>query len=284
MAESLHAKELRSEAQALQSALLANAFPYKRKLRGTIKDSGHLGSYTCLFRLEDGGELQVWLDEAAGLPRSMYWVGLYYADKASFDSMLLRLSDLAKPRTTLRLSDLHETEQGFVPKQPLDPHALSGSIAERLDGDDKDDEFYIGRYFDDYDTGVAIGYLRSLIGQDQLPLAFWEGEVLQRMASFYERDPRAREACLAKLGYKCVVCSIDFSTVYGAVGEKFIHVHHIVPLSARSRSSETRINELVPVCPNCHAMLHRQALKSPEELQAMMKEKAGQVAPPKPEE
>ena len=46
--------------------------------------------------------------------------------------------------------------------------------------------------------------------------------------------------------------------MYGELGQGFIHVHHIVPISKIGKEYKIDpINDLVPVCPNCHAMLHR---------------------------
>jgi 5-methylcytosine-specific restriction protein A len=42
------------------------------------------------------------------------------------------------------------------------------------------------------------------------------------------------------------------------LGEGFIHVHHLKPLAQIGEQYELDpINDLRPVCPNCHAMLHR---------------------------
>ena len=47
---------------------------------------------------------------------------------------------------------------------------------------------------------------------------------------------------------------------YGEDFEGFIHVHHLRPLSEVSESHEIDpINDLVPVCPNCHAIIHRRS-------------------------
>ncbi|MBX3591576.1 MAG: HNH endonuclease [Burkholderiaceae bacterium] len=57
---------------------------------------------------------------------------------------------------------------------------------------------------------------------------------------------------------KCVVCAFDFSVRYGPIGEGFIHVHPIKPLSEIGKDYVLDpIRDLRPVCPNCHAMLHR---------------------------
>lgn len=74
----------------------------------------------------------------------------------------------------------------------------------------------------------------------------------------YERNAKARAACIAYHGYKCSVCDFTFSKMYGAWGNDFIHVHHIKPIGTIGRQYEIDPkNDLIPVCPNCHAMIHR---------------------------
>ncbi len=75
----------------------------------------------------------------------------------------------------------------------------------------------------------------------------------------YERDKKAREACISYYGYDCVVCGFNFEQTYGSLGESYIHVHHLIPVSTlRGRYELDPIHDLRPVCPNCHAMLHRE--------------------------
>jgi 5-methylcytosine-specific restriction protein A len=74
----------------------------------------------------------------------------------------------------------------------------------------------------------------------------------------YERDRRARKTCLSHWGYRCMVCGISFQEGYGPLGEDFIHVHHTIELSLVPPDYHVDpIADLRPVCPNCHAMLHR---------------------------
>jgi 5-methylcytosine-specific restriction protein A len=74
----------------------------------------------------------------------------------------------------------------------------------------------------------------------------------------FERDPVARTKCLAHHGYKCAVCSFDFEEFYGSIGQNYIHVHHTFPFSeVREKYLLDPIRDLIPVCPNCHAMIHR---------------------------
>ncbi|WP_461240479.1 HNH endonuclease [Paucilactobacillus sp. N302-9] len=67
-----------------------------------------------------------------------------------------------------------------------------------------------------------------------------------------------RRQALKLHGYKCLVCGFDFKKVYGEIGSNFIEVHHVKPIS--KYSAEHTVNpetDLVPVCANCHRMIHR---------------------------
>jgi hypothetical protein len=45
---------------------------------------------------------------------------------------------------------------------------------------------------------------------------------------------------------------------YGPLGQDFIHVHHTLELSLVPPGYQVNpVTDLRPVCPNCHAMLHR---------------------------
>ena len=85
-----------------------------------------------------------------------------------------------------------------------------------------------------------------------------EGRVHQVWMNKYERSNKARERCIEKYGCRCLVCGMDFEKTYGKLGRGFIHVHHIVPLSSMGKNYQVDYEkDLVPVCPNCHAMLHK---------------------------
>lgn len=87
---------------------------------------------------------------------------------------------------------------------------------------------------------------------------FYEGAVATILVNVYERNAAAREACIRFWGSKCTVCEFDFEKVYGELGSGFIHVHHLKPLSEIASTYRLNpIKDLRPVCPNCHAMLHR---------------------------
>ena len=86
----------------------------------------------------------------------------------------------------------------------------------------------------------------------------YEGALVKVMANKYERNQKARRECVAQKGYQCLVCGRDFEATYGEIGKNFIHVHHLTPISTIGKEYELNVDtDLVPVCPNCHYMLHR---------------------------
>lgn len=104
------------------------------------------------------------------------------------------------------------------------------------------------------------------------PTDFIEGTAYTVRMTRYERDPRNRAACIAHHGTACAVCEFDFKKRYGSLGEGFIHVHHLNPLAAtRGAHALDPIRDMRPVCPNCHAMLHRKKpLISIDELRSIV--------------
>jgi 5-methylcytosine-specific restriction protein A len=85
---------------------------------------------------------------------------------------------------------------------------------------------------------------------------FNEGATRTIELTIHERDPAARNACLAKFGATCQVCYFDFEKTYGEIGKGFIHVHHKVDLATIGESYQIDpINDLIPVCPNCNQSL-----------------------------
>ncbi len=89
----------------------------------------------------------------------------------------------------------------------------------------------------------------------------FEGAKKTVTVNAYERNPKARSLCLEHWGTECVICGFDFGKIYGEIGEGFIHVHHLIPVSQIGEAYQIDpISDLRPVCPNCHAMIH---LKNP---------------------
>lgn len=86
-----------------------------------------------------------------------------------------------------------------------------------------------------------------------------EGGKSTKYVTSFERNPAARKDCLDYHGAVCKVCEFDFFAEYGLLGKGFMHVHHLRPVSLNEGEvmEIDPTEDLVPVCPNCHAMLHR---------------------------
>lgn len=101
---------------------------------------------------------------------------------------------------------------------------------------------------------------------------YYEGSVTTVKVNKYERNPEARKKCIEKHGCQCKICGFDFEKVYGAFGKGKIHIHHIKPLNEIGKEYIVDpINDLIPVCPNCHMMLHsRKPAFKPHEVKSFI--------------
>ena len=114
---------------------------------------------------------------------------------------------------------------------------------------------------------LGNGY--EVLEDDQV---YYEGSVTTVKVNKYERNQEARRKCIEIHGCQCKICGFNFEKTYGEAGKGLIHVHHVVPIS--SIKEEYQIDyekDLIPVCPNCHAMIHRK--KDPytcEEIKKML--------------
>lgn len=87
-----------------------------------------------------------------------------------------------------------------------------------------------------------------------------EGAITTVEVNKFERSRINRSACINHYGSICEVCNFDFEKVYGKIGKGYIHVHHIVPVSEMGGEYVINpIKDLIPLCPNCHAMVHKKA-------------------------
>ena len=90
-------------------------------------------------------------------------------------------------------------------------------------------------------------------------LGQYEGELSRVQVNKYERNRYNRALCLAYYGFECRGCDNVLEEIYGPLGANVIHVHHIVPVSQMGSSYRLDpIKDLIPLCPNCHTIIHRE--------------------------
>jgi len=108
-----------------------------------------------------------------------------------------------------------------------------------------------------------VHWVPALIPLEQIEennevVGFHEGAVKKELVNKYERSRYNRSICINFHGCGCKVCGFDFKERYGNIGAGFIHVHHVAPISQLGADYLINpVDDLIPVCPNCHSMLHK---------------------------
>jgi 5-methylcytosine-specific restriction protein A len=145
----------------------------------------------------------------------------------------------------MTFSDEHQDAEGNGPARisSFEPTLLRRYLQQRDDGD-----WYAVASETDFLYPEEIGDKETYV----------EGAKTTILVNSYERNAEAREKCLLTHGFRCQVCDMNFEDLYGEIGKNYIHVHHTTPISSIGKEYEVNpVTDLVPVCPNCHAMLHK---------------------------
>jgi len=177
--------------------------------------------------------------------------------------VIIRPTASNKNSHRLAYGKLNATIEGF---NEIDPNRIERTfqkiLTDRNQKNDHTNETYL--------YGVAREYISRKYGPasednslpEEIPSSDYpkltEGAKKTIVVNAYERDLNAKPLCIEHWGDSCVVCDMSFGTVYGDFGKGFIHVHHLKPLSEIGQQYELNpVQDLRPVCPNCHAMLHK---------------------------
>jgi hypothetical protein len=94
----------------------------------------------------------------------------------------------------------------------------------------------------------------------------------------YERSTKLRDAAIKAFTINgrvsCECCKFNFDSFYGRnIGSSYIEIHHIKPIFKYQEQEINKfirdaIKNLVPVCSNCHRMIHR-VWKNPMEINTL---------------
>lgn len=123
--------------------------------------------------------------------------------------------------------------------------------------------------FDTHNTSTTPTY--ELNDTEQALESLSDGNASKRFTTVYERNPRLRKQALLVHGTTCKACGFNFKKFYGEYAGDFIHIHHIRPVSDGVMIIDPE-KDLVPLCANCHAIVHRRKDKvlTIEELRTMI--------------
>lgn len=83
--------------------------------------------------------------------------------------------------------------------------------------------------------------------------SYIEGDTTEIIAEIKKRDKKLINDAKRKYGFICSVCGFDFMKAYGT---QYIEIHHLFPLS-KSRRKLTKLENVRPVCANCHRIIHK---------------------------
>lgn len=145
----------------------------------------------------------------------------------------------------------------FIQNKLIPDAAIQGRRTDRDKAPNDPIRIFLAHIVNEFNNEtIAINYPDEADTENK---SFPEGAKQTVQVNRYERNSEARAKCIEIHGARCEVCKMSFVETYGTFAKDFIHVHHITPLHQISESYEVNPEtDLIPVCPNCHAMLHKQ--------------------------
>ncbi len=207
----------------------------QRSIRYSVGDIVYFYCTAPDKRIKYGGRvIQTGLNEHELEDDSKYWINREAYNRGNTSWIRVQINSFSDPNS-LSLNDLRKN--GYT-ASPQSPSRVSEQLSSYIDGHMNSIE---GLYPD----------------SEELEGQIVEGAIKKVTVNAYERNPIARMKCIEHYGCKCAVCGIDFGDYYGDFASGFIHVHHIKPIhEIKQEYVVNPLTDLIPVCPNCHAVLH----------------------------
>lgn len=173
----------------------------------------------------------------------------------------------SKPLTFQKLSEAYPSFKGFNQSKQKIPIQYLPAIFELIRTDNMILATDNASFYDEFDDAEIS--------------ALYEGAKKQITVNAYERNIAARRTCIEYYkqqnnGHiRCMICGFDFGEIYGKNFSDKIHVHHIVEISSIGKEYKINpINDLIPICPNCHMVIHsKKPAYLPNEIKKIIEEK-----------
>lgn len=235
--------------QQYTAVQLANIWNYKSHhplVKGIVTPSGTDIIILFVTKEKQSGATQ-YVDEIK--ENILYMMG---QEKHGSDARLIRNLNENKDKIYLFFRDLHHTPFTYYgrcflinAKEKTNEPSDFEFLLEYCEGE-------IGNEMDLVDYFVNI----PIESGESIPLLI-EGTKKITQHVRYERNPHNRKEAIRLQGHKCKICGFDFDEVYGKeLADSYIEVHHIKQL-ANGEQEVNPAKDLLPVCANCHRMLHR---------------------------
>ncbi|MBF7979465.1 MULTISPECIES: HNH endonuclease [Rahnella] len=230
--------------------------------------------------------------------RFVYYKGKLKPENKEFASQ--RLSKLPHYFGVGRISDITPDDDGHFYATLTDFQEFDNAVIAK-----KDDGYYediperqksnywrpsvrpiSAEIFADIAVAAALTEPRQIIGDiknedvhiedetdEESLISYQEGKKSSKFVTTYERDQKLKKRAKELHGTTCFACGFNFGDFYGEYAKDFIHIHHVVPVSEFGGSKNVDPKkDLVPVCANCHGIIHRKKDRtlSIDELKAMI--------------
>lgn len=105
-----------------------------------------------------------------------------------------------------------------------------------------------------------VEHVDRIGGVSELDFSVTEGRHIFRTHGRIERSPLLRRVYFSEHAQPiCDACHLDVRDRYPwAGGRTLLELHHVLPLSAtlNVQGTTTRLDDIVPLCPNCHKGIH----------------------------
>lgn len=134
--------------------------------------------------------------------------------------------------------------------------------------------YLIGNNFNSNDSLEALESLTNAIGKNQTKMEVFDEDILvvegankYTLSKQIKRSSKLRKSAIEyymdmRGNISCDICSFDFEDTYGDPAKGYIEMHHIKPIYMYAGGSvrqtiDNAIQNLLPVCANCHRVIHR---------------------------
>lgn len=181
----------------------------------------------------------------------------------TLDEIIFALQQLGGESTAKEIKDQVTLNRGGMPSQYKRSHAYRETIQRIIENYCPQSSNYRGNaQFERVSRGrYRLINIEWNAPEEDDEASFPEGKEVYKLHRMRERNVKVVNlAKKRKLQTNpllpCEICGFSFVKVYGELGKDFIEAHHAIPLSSIGES-ETRIEDIVLVCSNCHKMLHR---------------------------
>ena len=152
----------------------------------------------------------------------------------------------------MRIEFIKEIEENLITLNELHNHGMKGNVqGPRLLRNEL------------LDFVLEVLEKTSNLNESQIEnVEYKEGKILKKYGSKFERNSKLREKAIEIHGVTCKVCGFNFEKKYGNIGKNFIEIHHIKPMyDIRKEILVNPQTDLIPLCSNCHKMIHRSKRK-----------------------